>query len=293
RLVEVTLDSPALGAEQAVALLTPRGWHRRRPGDTWPVLYLLPGGDGDHRIWVDQHGVAEIEELRDTLVVMPGMPLFGFHTDWWNHGAGGPPAVETFTLREVLPLMEREYGASTRRAIGGDSQGGFGALSHAARNPGMFRAVASYSGAVHPLAHAGFWLSGARYVGVDGTAIFGDPVAQRDNWEARDPFHLAERFGETPVHLSAGDGTAGLLDGPDPEPDPFIPGTEEWVAGMPDDVISPTEAIAGREARALADRLITLGTPVTAHFYPGTHGGTYGRRELRASLPLLLGALHP
>ncbi|MEK8145960.1 hypothetical protein NKH18_46370 [Streptomyces sp. M10(2022)] len=38
RLVELTVSSPALGGRSTVALLTPRGWGRRRPGDRWPTL---------------------------------------------------------------------------------------------------------------------------------------------------------------------------------------------------------------------------------------------------------------
>ncbi|MEK8145959.1 hypothetical protein NKH18_46350 [Streptomyces sp. M10(2022)] len=34
--------------------------------------------------------VQDLAELRDVLVVMPGMPLFGFWTDWWNHGREAP-----------------------------------------------------------------------------------------------------------------------------------------------------------------------------------------------------------
>ncbi|MFJ7419668.1 alpha/beta hydrolase-fold protein [Streptomyces uncialis] len=111
--------------------LTPDGWHARRPARRWPTLYLLPGGDGDHLPWTQDYGIQQLPALRHTLVVMPEMPLFGFCSDWWNHGAGGPPAVESFHLREVLPLMEREYGAGPRRAVAGQSQGGFGALSYA------------------------------------------------------------------------------------------------------------------------------------------------------------------
>jgi hypothetical protein len=33
---------------------------------------------------------------------------------WWNHRAGGPPAVETFHLGEVRSLLERDYAAGTR-----------------------------------------------------------------------------------------------------------------------------------------------------------------------------------
>jgi S-formylglutathione hydrolase FrmB len=150
RLKELTLDSPALGSAEEVALLLPHGWQRREPGTRWPVLYLLAGGDGDHTVWDTVAEVGALPELRDILVVMPGMPLFGLWTDWWNYGAGGPPQVSRYLLREVMPLMERAYGAGTVRAIAGDSQGGFGALHHAARHPGLFRAVAALSAPSHP-----------------------------------------------------------------------------------------------------------------------------------------------
>ncbi|MEO3750884.1 alpha/beta hydrolase-fold protein [Streptomyces sp. B6B3] len=291
RLLRLTVDSPALGGTEAVELLVPTDWDRRGPDAGWPTLYLLPGGDGEPTIWTEQHRVQDLDEFRQVLVVMTAMPLFGFHTDWWNGGAGGPPAVETFHVHELIPLLERAYGAGRRRAVGGDSQGGYGALGYAARHPGLFRAVASYSGPLHPLAHPEVWLGGARLFGIDGTAIWGDPVAQRANWRAHDPYFLADRLGGTPVYISAGDGTMGMLDDPDREDDPVIPGTEEVAESFPDNVVSLTEGVIGRESRATAERLIAAGTPVTAHFYPGTHTGTYGWRELRLSMPLLLGAL--
>lgn len=60
RLVELTIDSPALGGRSTVALLTPRGWDRRKPGDRWPTLYLLAGGDGDHTTWTNLFKVQEL-----------------------------------------------------------------------------------------------------------------------------------------------------------------------------------------------------------------------------------------
>ncbi|MET8883754.1 alpha/beta hydrolase-fold protein [Streptomyces rubiginosohelvolus] len=66
---------------------------------------------------------------------------------------GGAPRVETFHLGEVRPMLERFYGAGNRRVAAGESQGGFGALGYAARHPGLFRAVAGFSGHVHPLQH--------------------------------------------------------------------------------------------------------------------------------------------
>ncbi|MFF8452207.1 alpha/beta hydrolase [Streptomyces leeuwenhoekii] len=289
RLIELTLDSPALGGPGRVALLTPRGWERREPGDRWPTLYLLAGGDGDHTTWTTMFRVQELAELLDVLVVMPGMPLFGFWTDWWNHGRQGPPRVRTYFLREVVPLVERDYGAGTRRAAAGESQGGFGALGFTARIPGLFGAVAAFGAPVHPVRHPEMWLSGAKFVGVDGYAVFGDPWEQWKVWLDWDPFHHAEGLRRTPVYLASGDGTPGPLDGAEPEP--HIPGTEKWVALADDDVVSVTEAVCAEETRMLSARLRSLKAPVTTHIYPGTHTGTYGYRELRHALPMLLAAL--
>ncbi|MEU6673652.1 alpha/beta hydrolase-fold protein [Streptomyces sp. NPDC046925] len=291
RLVELTLDSAALGRDAKVRLLTPDGWERRAPGDRWPVLYLLAGGHGDPEAWTQDYAVHELPELRDVLVVMPEMPVFGFYSDWWNKGAGGPPGVESFHLDEVRPLLERKYGAGTRRVAAGESQGGFGAISYAARHRGLFRAVAGYSGYVHPLQHPHAVKAGLDYMGMDWRALWGDPVAQRANWKAHDPYYLAQRLRGTPVHLSSGDGTAGALDPPDVEPDPHVPGLEDPDAPFPENVVSPTEAIMGEESRALATRLAAAGAPVTTHFYAGTHSPPYWSRELRSTLPDLLRAL--
>ncbi|MFE7131247.1 alpha/beta hydrolase [Streptomyces sp. NPDC057638] len=309
RIVDLTVASPALARDAQVRLLTPRGWHgrgspppRARPGvssDTaprprhhWPVLWLLPGGDGDHLPWTREYGIQHLPELWHTLVVMPQMPLFGFCTDWWNGGAGGPPAVEAFHLREVLPLVERHYGGGPRRVIAGQSQGGFGALSYTARHPGMFRAAASYSGFVHPHQHPHAVRAAMEYLGLDWLALWGHPERQRAVWTARDPAYLTHRLRGVPVHLSCGDGRLGPLDPPDTPPDEHIPGLVDPANPFPADVLSPTEAIMLEENRALAPLLRAAGARVTTHFHSGTHDPPYWARELRASLPTLLAALH-
>ncbi|WP_405651752.1 alpha/beta hydrolase [Streptomyces sp. RK9] len=295
RLRDLTVSSPALGRDAKVRLLTPDGWEQRRPQDRWPVLYLLVGGDGNHKAWTEDYAsrVQELPALRDVLVVMPEMPPFGFDTDWFHRGEGGPPAVETFRLDAVRPLLERGHGAGTRRVAAGESQGGFGALSYAARHPGLFRAVASYSGFVQPSRDPHAIRAAMTYLGLDWRALWGDPVIDRANWRAHDPYDLAERLRGVPVHLSAGDGTAGPLDPPGGEPDPVIPGLEDPADPFPEDAVSPTESLMARQSRALADRLHTVGVPVTTHFYTGTHSPPYWAREFHRSLPTLLRALAP
>jgi S-formylglutathione hydrolase FrmB len=141
----------------------------------------------------------------------------------------------------------------------------------------MFRAVAAYSGSAHPLLNdesinriKGFFAG----QGNDPLRVWGDPVAQRGIWEAHDPYYLAHRLKSLPVYLSCGDGTAGPFDPP----------------GKTDAL----EADFNRQNHALAAELEQVGAKhLTTNFYgPGTHGWAYWQRELHASLPLLLQALH-
>jgi diacylglycerol O-acyltransferase / trehalose O-mycolyltransferase len=158
--------------------------------------------------------------------------------------------------------------------VAGLSMGGFGALSYAARNRGMFRAAASYSGVVHPL-HDGFpegIMAGLVEFGEDPLALWGDPVAQRRIWEAHDPYHLARRLRHTPVFLSVGDGTAGPFD--------------------PPGVVDELEAELSLQNHLVAARMERVGVPLRTDFYgPGTHTWPYWERELHRSLPMLLRAL--
>jgi diacylglycerol O-acyltransferase/trehalose O-mycolyltransferase len=101
----------------------------------------------------------------------------------------------------------------------------------------------------------------------------GRPGAQRQLWEAHDPYHLAERLRQVPLFVSVGDGTAGPFDPP----------------GTQDDL----EAALSQQNQALAGRLKQLGAEVRTDFYgPGTHSWPYWQRELHRSLPMLLDALH-
>ena len=73
----------------------------------------------------------------------------GWFTDWFNGGAGGHPMWETFHVAQLIPWIDENLRTLPRRdgrAIAGLSQGGFGALSYAARHPDLFTSVASFSG---------------------------------------------------------------------------------------------------------------------------------------------------
>jgi diacylglycerol O-acyltransferase/trehalose O-mycolyltransferase len=268
RIVDLTVRSPALGKAGKVRLITPRGWSSRGRGRRWPVLYLLHGCCDSYESWTRETGVEDLDALRDVLVVVPEGGQVGFYSNWRQPG----PAWETFHLVELRTILERDYGAGSRRSIAGLSMGGLGAMGYAARHPGLFRAAASFSGLLHPLADVEFHLGLFAVFAPRPDAIWGDPRRDRQIWAAHDPTELAARLRGTPLFVSSGDGRPGPLDDPGRRRDPI-------------------EATVSRESRAFVRRLRELRIPVEADFYgAGAHTWPYWERGLERALPLLLGA---
>jgi len=271
RLVELTVRSDALGQEVHVRLLLPPSWDRE-PHRRWPTLYLLHGccetPDG-FRKWTDRTDVEELTATTEALIVMPEGGFAGFYSDWLDG-----PAWETFHLTELRRLLEHDFRANRSRAVAGLSMGGFGALSYAARHPGMFRAAASFSGVVHTTYQGTVTTDAIRAIvgstGANPDALWGDPVVDARAWAAHNPYDLARRLHGIPVYLSSGNGQPGPLDPPGAQPD-------------------ATEQLLGEQAVALADRL--TGTVYTDFYGPGTHSWPYWERALHRSLPMLVAAL--
>ena len=138
-------------------------------------------------------------------------------------------------------MLERGYGAGKRRVIAGLSMGGAGAMTYAARHRGMFRAAASYSGVVHPLADPYGLLDAFGFFGAeDPYAIWGDPVAQLEIWTDHDPVYLAPSLRGIDLFLAVGNGEAGPFD---------PPGTVRWQRGVP----AGAEHRPARSAQATPD----------------------------------------
>ena len=111
------------------------------------MLYLLHGAHDDYTSWTRETDIEAFTEGRDLIVAMPDAGPTGIPTAW-----RGGPDYETFQLKEVPALLARDYRASGVRAVAGVSTGGYGAMAHAARHPGMFRRAASYSGILDTMA---------------------------------------------------------------------------------------------------------------------------------------------
>lgn len=145
--------SAALGGRrQPVDVFLPPGYvthpHRR-----YPVFYLLHGVPGRPGAFVDtvRMGVVEDElvalhRAQPMILVMPFGSTGSFTDEEWANGVRKHQGWETYLARDVVRAVQARYRTNGLRAIGGLSEGGYGALNIALHHPREFRVVESWSG---------------------------------------------------------------------------------------------------------------------------------------------------
>jgi S-formylglutathione hydrolase FrmB len=266
RLSELTFTTPALAAPTGVRVLLPAGYsfsHRR-----YPVLYLLHGccnGTTGYRTWSDELGAEALTAGLPLIVVMPDGGSNGGYVDWWNFGALGPPAWETYHVDQLIPWVDRHYrtiAGRSGRAIAGLSMGGDGAMHYAARHPDLFVSASAYSGAVdlniiRPATDA---------VGLGDDRQLGSYATEPIRTRAVNAWDLAMNLRGLRLSLRTGNGRDGT-------------GT----------LIDVVETVVHAANVSLDDRLDSLGIPhVWDDYGPGTHTGPYWTRDLGQDLPLIM-----
>lgn len=275
RLTEYRLSTPALAKPTILRVLTPGGYDTH-PGKRYPVLYLLHGCcdfDVDGAQAWTTHGEAEaLTRPYGVIVVMPAAGKDGFYSDWYNGGAGGAPAYETYHVGELVPWVDahfRTVAGRTGRALTGLSMGGFGAMSYAARHPDMFVAAAAFSGALDVTDPEFGNIDAAN--SVDGGApfsVWGDPVTQRIRRRGANPNDLAANLQGLNLTVRTGNGLPGGPHG-----------------GGPD----PVEVAVHQESLTFEGTLKTLGYPhVFVDYGPGAHTWPYWTDDLRLTLPTIM-----
>jgi S-formylglutathione hydrolase FrmB len=279
REVDLTVFSAANNRDYPVRLLVPAGWSRTATR-TWPVLYLLHGGNDDYTSWTRETDVEALSASAQVLIVMPEAGRDADYADWFNPN-GGPNAGlwETFHLSEVWNVLQSGYRAGSTRSVAGISSGGTGAITYAARHPGMFKYAASYSGPMNlnDVVMRTVILQTAANNGDDSTAIWGSPTDQAANWAQHNPFDLSASLKGTGLYLSSG--STGLPGDLDPN--------DSWSFEQ------FGEAVVGASNYAMWGKLLfSNGIFSTTHFYlNGTHSWPYWQRELHSSWPRLMSSL--
>ena len=154
--VRLHVTSAALGGRtQPVDVYLPPAY-ARHPNRRYPVLYLLhgvPGRPGAFlqtvRMGVVEDELVALHRAQPMILVMPFGSTGSFTDKEWANGVRPEDAWETFVARDLVQAIDARYrtiAAGRGRAIGGLSEGGYGALNIALHHPGEFRVVESWSG---------------------------------------------------------------------------------------------------------------------------------------------------
>jgi diacylglycerol O-acyltransferase/trehalose O-mycolyltransferase len=281
RDVVVPLPSGVFVPDPTVRVLLPADYDAH-PATRYPVLYLLHGAGDTFATWTQNTDVEAFTASMPLIIVMPdgghgGAPPneAGWYSDWVD----GSRQWETFHTSVLIPYIEahfRTLGAG-HRAVAGLSMGGFGAMSYAARHPGLFRAAASFSGAVDT--QYGTPVSGTAFAtlkdmfGTPGAGVWGDQLTNSATWSAHNPRAHAADLAGTELFVATGTGTPGGPAGDDP--------------GNPGGYA--IEAFIFQMNVSFAGALTQAGVPFHQDFYPGGyHGWPYWQRELHWALPQML-----
>lgn len=164
RLTHRVMPSPSMGRDVGFNIYLPRAYDSD-PQSRFPVIYWLHGAGGNESSSVHLarqfDSAIEAGVLPPVIVVFPNGGRRSEYRDWPEQKI----LPETMIMRELIPLVDREYRtiASRRgRAVEGMSMGGNGALKLAFRHPEMFISVVAYAGSYRPLPTDGRLFPGIR-----------------------------------------------------------------------------------------------------------------------------------
>ena len=271
RMADLQIGSIAVGAVVPARIIVPAGWSADSAGESWPVLYLLHGGNDDYTSWTRVTNIESFVADKNVIVAMPENGPTGIPTRWWN-GGKNKPDYETFDAVELMQILQRDFNANSTRAVAGVSTGAYGAIMMAAHYPQAFTAAASYSGILNTT-YPGMPAVMRELVSradIQPDALWGDPVHNPGLWARNNPYAQATNLRWTSLFVSCSDG-----------------------GGQIRDVIGQTlEHAIEPQNIAFANRLKVLGIPAQTYFTTDrAHNWIAWRVAFGVSWPMLAAAL--
>jgi S-formylglutathione hydrolase FrmB len=257
-------------------VLLPVGYqrgHRR-----YPVLYLLHGVGDTYESWTTNTDLVTFSRGFDVIIVMPDGG-HGENAGWYSDWKDGSRQWESFHINVLIPYIDGRFRTlgPRHRAIAGNSMGGSGAMSYAARHPKLFREAASFSGFVdtryaEPASGVFFDAAGrgadGESLGTPQDGVWGNQATDDQTWRAHNPSDLATNLRGTWLYVASGTGEPGGASGDDPS-HPYAYGEEAFVY---------------QDNQAFISALDSAHVPHTSHFYAGYHGWPYWQNELHEVL---------
>ncbi|WP_234012259.1 alpha/beta hydrolase [Nocardia cyriacigeorgica] len=283
RTVQVRVHSASMDTDIMVNV--------QRPADRSvprPTLYLLNGGGGgqDSATWQKNTDVLRFLADKDVNVVQPVGGRWSYYTDWRARDPKlGVYKWKTFLTEELPPLIDAEFGTTGVNAIAGLSTSGTAVLQLPIAKPGLYRAVAAYSGCAQisdPIGQQFVKMAVESWGGGDTDNMYGPPGDPM--WAANDPYVNAEGLRGLKLFISTGTGIPGMFDvynGTHMQPGPRGFANQLVLGGL-------IEAAVNWCTHNLRDRLHQLGIPATFDFQPtGTHSWGYWQQAMKDSWPVL------
>src|SRR5262245_10914886 len=150
-LERIAVPSAFLGGRsQETYVYLPAGY-AQQPARRYPVLYLLHGFPGRPLAFIEtvQMGVVEDSltargRAQPMILVMPFGSTGTFTDKEWANGAAADNGWASFVSRDLVHYVDAHYRtipSARDRAIGGLSEGGFGAVNIALHHPAEFSVV--------------------------------------------------------------------------------------------------------------------------------------------------------
>lgn len=123
--------------------------------ERYPVLYLLHGSPGSPNDWMiagkaplNEDALLAIGRMRETIIVSANGNGAIYLSEWANSYDGRQKMEDAvaFDLVHIIDQRYRTLPDAADRAIGGNSEGGFGAVNIALHHPEVFGTAISFAG---------------------------------------------------------------------------------------------------------------------------------------------------
>src|SRR5437762_5803716 len=146
----IEIVSVAMKKTYMAAVVLPDSYKKNK--SSYPVLYLLHGGGGHFRDWLnstpDKMVVKNLADQYNLIIVMPEGETFGWYL---NSPVNKESQFESYVIDDVIGKIDKTYRTikdRKGRTITGLSMGGHGSLYLSTRHPDLFCAAGSMSGAL-------------------------------------------------------------------------------------------------------------------------------------------------
>jgi enterochelin esterase-like enzyme len=159
-LQRVTVPSPALGGRRQEAYVYLPSGYAQHADRRYPVLYLLHGFPGRPLAFIETVQMGVVDDAltasgraQPLILVLPFGSTGTFTDEEWANGAGTGNGWASFVAHDLVRFVDAHYRtlrSARGRAIGGLSEGGFGAVNIDLHHPDEFSVVESWSGYMRP-----------------------------------------------------------------------------------------------------------------------------------------------